>query len=463
MASRPRQRLPLGRKRGRLGYERRLHLALWLLGAPLFALAALLLRLYNATGIVTVAMLALTVVAWAVLQSLLAEQFLRPLHTLTNVVAALREQDYSFRARGGRRGDALGDLALEVNALASDLQAERHASLESAALVRRVLHAMDAPVLAFDRVGMLRLLNPAAMQLLHLRTPQQALGKHAIKLGIEHLLAVDDEQVTTVGGSHNATQWMVRRSQFREHGIPHSLLLLSDVSIALRLEEQQAWRRLIRVLGHEINNSLTPIKSLAGTMLGMARAGEDVAEFERPLAIIEERADSLNRFLTAYRQLAQLPPPQLQPVALQQLLPRLASLETRLAVEVCPGPELTVLADPDQLAQAVINLMRNATDAVADTFDLLRAQALPQHALVQIAWHNDDDAAAIEIRDAGPGIANPSNLFVPFYTTKPQGTGIGLALVKQIAEAHGGSITLANQQGGGVLATLRLPLQANSG
>lgn len=461
MASRPRQRLPLGRKPGRLGFERRLHLSLWLLGVPLLALAVLLLRHYHATSPVTVLLLLLTVLAWGVLQSFLAEQFLRPLHTLSNVVAALREQDYSFRARGGQRGDALGDLALEVNALANDLQSERHASLESAALVRRVLHAIDAPVLAFDREGVLRLLNPAAMQLLHLRSAQQALGQHARTLGVEHLLAAsseDDEQVATIGDSQNATQWVVRRSQFREHGIPHSLLLLSDVSIALRLEEQQAWRRLIRVLGHEINNSLTPIKSLAATMLGMARSGEDVAEFERPLAIIEERADSLNRFLTAYRQLAQLPPPHLQAVALHQLLPRLASLETRLTVQVHPGPDLTMSADPDQLAQAIINLLRNATDAVADTMHVPKPTGLPLQSLVQIGWRIEDDTAAIEIRDLGPGIANPSNLFVPFYTTKPQGTGIGLALVKQIAEAHGGSVSLVNQPPVGVLATLRIPL-----
>ena len=468
---RRRQRLPLGRRRGRLSYERRLRLTLWAFSTPLFALVAV--QLFYARASVSAWLLtAFTVaVAWALLQSWIAEQLLKPLQTLSNVVAALREQDYSFRARGGRRGDALGDLALEINALAGELQAERLASLESAALVQRVLGVLEAPVLAFDERGVLRLLNPAGARLLRVRSPLQALGRHAAALGIEHLLTIEDEQVTTIhagagqgvstvqssaaqssaaGQWSGAAQWMVRRSRFRQYGIPHILLLLSDVSTALRQEEQEAWRRLIRVLGHEINNSLTPIKSLAGSLRGMLANGTPPAEFDRPLEVIEERAESLNRFLSAYRQLAQLPPPRPELLPLGALLRQLAHLETRLPVLLEDGPELVVMADRDQLAQAIINLLRNAAEAALA--NRTRPPAL------SLSWSVEGAEAVIRIHDSGLGIANPSNLFVPFYTTKEQGTGIGLALVKQIVEAHRGGVTLTNHKDGGAVAELRLPL-----
>ena len=219
------------------------------------------------------------------------------------------------------------------------------------------------------------------------------------------------------------------------------MLLLADVSAALRQEEQQAWRRLIRVMGHEINNSLTPIKSLAGSLRTMVEQGAPSAGFDRPLAVIEERADSLNRFLTAYRQLAQLPPPRRQTFSLGDLLRRLATLETRVPVAVEAGQEVDVHADPDQVAQAVINLLRNGAEAALE--NVQRAPALA------LTWQVEAAAVAICIRDSGLGIANASNLFVPFYTTKEQGTGTGLVLVKQIAEAHAGTISLANHADGG--------------
>ncbi len=460
MASRPRQRLPLGRTRRRLGYERRLRLTLALLGLPLFALSGVLAaRAGFSVG--TLAALECGLVAgWAVLQSAITDQLLRPLQTLSNVVGALREQDYSFRARGARRGDALGDLALEINALANDLQSERLASLESAALVRRVLDVLDAPVLAFDEKGVLRLLNPAASRILA-APPPGPLGRHAGALGIEHLLSAADEQVVALtlnpvpgaaSGAH-ATQWVVRRSRFRERGAPHDLLLLADVSQALRKEEQEAWRRLIRVLGHEINNSLTPIKSLAGSLRYMLRTGAAPDEFDRPLEVIEQRAESLNRFLAAYRELAQLAPPRSEPLLLAPFLRQLVPLEVRVPVRLEDGPAVTLLADKDQLAQAVINLLRNGAEAA-----LANEGVAPE---LSLSWSVEASFVTVRVHDSGQGIANPSNLFVPFYTTKQSGTGIGLFLVKQIVEAHGGSATLTNREGG-TDAELRLPLATGS-
>ena len=452
--ARMRRRVALARKTKRYGYEKQLRLLLWLLSLPIFSFAIGMLLWTHCSTATWALVLVGTFLGWAILQAWIAEQLLRPLQTLANVVAALREEDYSFRARGARRGDALGDLAFEINALASDLQAERLTSLESAALVRRVLEAIDAPVLAFDDNNDLRLLNPAATRALQVN-PKLALGRPAVSLGIDHLLSAPDEQVTTLmqapSGDVNPAHWMLRRSSFRQHGVPHTLILLSDVSLALREEERQAWKRLIRVLGHEINNSLTPIKSIAGSLRHMLQVGAPSADFERPLEVIEERAESLNHFLTAYRQLAQLPLPRRQHFSLTVFLEQLATLETRLAVRMQGGPEIVIHADKDQLGQAIINLLRNAAEASLDNHK--------REPDVSISWSNGAGEAVIRIRDTGLGIANPSNLFVPFYTTKQSGTGIGLALVKSIVEGHQGTITLGNRPEGGAQAELRLPLQ----
>ena len=452
MASPPRRRLPLGRTSRRIGYERRLRLLFWLLSIPVFACVVMLLTWSRSTPSTWILALASTLIGWAILQAWLIEQMLRPLQTLSNVVAALREEDYSFRARGARRGDSLGDLALEINALAADLQSERLSSLDSAALVRRVLEAIDAPVLAFDEQNVLRLLNASAIDCLHL-SGKHSVGQAADVLGLSHLLALPDEQVTTLNPETNPVQWMVRRTSFRQHGVPHTLVLLSDVSLALRQEERQAWQRLIRVLGHEINNSLTPIKSIAGSLRLMVQANSPTEDFERPLEVIEQRAESLNHFLSAYRKLAQLPPPQRTFFDLGSFLEQLVPLETRLPVQLVVGPDVMVHADKDQLGQAIINLLRNAAEAA------LENRSRPP--CLSLSWtverRGSGPEAILRIRDSGLGVANPSNLFVPFYTTKESGTGIGLALVKTIVEAHQGTITLADHADGGAQAEVRLP------
>jgi two-component system, NtrC family, nitrogen regulation sensor histidine kinase NtrY len=397
-------------------------------------------------------------VGWMFAVSLLIEQITRPLQTLANVVAALREDDYSFRARGGRRNDALGDVALEVNALAGMLQGQRAGALEAMALVERVMRSMQSPVLAFDPEGKLRLLNAAAERAFGLRV-QTALGRFAAELKLEELLDVGEDEVITLGSAQQTGRWMVKRTSFRLRGIPHTLLVLSDVSAALREEERLAWERLIRVLGHEINNSLTPIKSIAGSLRGRLsalRGGVDESgDFERGLEVIENRSESLNRFLQAYRQLMGLPAPKLRPASLAALVERVAQLERRVAVSVTGAADVTLQIDPDHIEQALINLVRNAADAALSP-DAIRDEA-PQ---VEIAWESAAGEVVISVRDNGPGLTNEGNLFVPFYTTKPGGTGIGLVLAQQIAQAHRGSVQLANRADGhgGCKAELRLPL-----
>ena len=386
----------------------------------------------------------------SLLAATLIESVIRPLQTLSNVVSSLREGDYSFRARGAGPQDPLAELAAEINALADLLQKQRVRSLEATALLARILEVMHAPIFAFDRENLLQLVNTAGVKLLGV--PQsRCFGHSAQELGLEGLLASPDQTIRSFGAK--PTRWLLRKALFRQDGAPHTLLLLADVSLPLQEEEQMAWKRLIRVLGHELSNSLAPIKSIAGSLLArvenMSADEATLNDFRRGLSVVESRADSLHRFVQSYRLLAQLPPPNFKPVALGPLMERLSLLEQRLPVELDPGPPTVLLADPDQLEQMFINLLANAVDAsLANGSKPIRA-----------TWKLDESSALVTIEDRGLGIANTDNLFVPFYTTKPTGSGVGLALAQQIARAHGGEIRLVNREDGeGAIATVRLPV-----
>jgi two-component system nitrogen regulation sensor histidine kinase NtrY len=451
-------RLPLGRSGRRLSFERRVRLWLYLLGLPVVILCWVLMREHGVEWLEQGFVLLAVVLGWMFAVSVLMEQIVRPLQTLANVVAALREDDYSFRARGGQRNDAVGDLALEVNRLAGMLQGQRAGALEAMALVERVMRSMQSPVLAFDPEGRLRLLNVAGERAFGLKG-ETAIGDSAAQLKLGELLHVGDDDVISLGSGLQQGRWVVKRTSFRLRGVPHTLLVLSDVSAALREEEKLAWERLIRVLGHEINNSLTPIKSIAGSLRGRLAGlnggvGER-ADFERGLEVIENRSDSLNRFLQAYRQLMRLPAPKLRAVSLAALATRVGALERRVDVEVAGGVDVVLQVDADHIEQALINLVRNAADAALspDATEGVGAQ-------VAISWEVAGAEVVIAVVDNGPGLTNAGNLFVPFYTTKPGGTGIGLVLAQQIAQAHRGSVLLANRVDGhsGCVAELRLPL-----
>ncbi|HET7102523.1 MAG TPA: ATP-binding protein [Terracidiphilus sp.] len=429
---------------------RRVWLYSLLLTLPALALALALLISHRTSLLTTFFVVAALLIYAALVTASLVELLTRPLQTLFNVISSLREGDYSFRARGAGSPDAFGELAGEVNALADILQRQRVRSLEATALLARILEVMNAPLFAFDREEVLQLANAAGAQLLG-RPLARCLGRTAEEVGLVSLLTAPDESLHSFGA--RPARWLLRKASFRQEGIPHTLLLLADVSQPLREEEQAAWKRLIRVLGHELSNSLAPIKSIAGSLLdraGLIETGDLARDFQRGLGVIEGRAESLHRFVQSYRVLAQLPPPRLKPVQIPELLERISPLERRVPVSLGSGPPATVNADPDQLEQMLINLLANAADASLEN----------GRKPVRIFWQVSESNVLVTIEDSGPGIANSENLFVPFYTTKSKGSGVGLALAQQIARAHGGEIQLTNREGGeGAQAIVRLPLE----
>lgn len=438
------------KNRHRLSYENRLT---WLMigaACPAIVIAFAILWFEHSSAKVqwTFAIVIVSCLAGFILSA--REHLIRPLQTMTNLLGALREGDYSIRARGARADDVLGEVLLEINLLGETLRVQRLGAFEATALLRTIMAEIEVAVFTFDPDRRLRLVNRAGENLLG-KPIDKLLGKTADDLGLAVCLESDEDAPLALNFPGGSGRWGVRRSTFRERGLPHDLLVLTDLSRTLREEERRAWQSLVRVLGHEMNNSLAPIKSLAGSLEALLWRDPPPADWkddaQSGLKSIAARADSLGRFMQAYTQLAKLPPPQREVVDLSELVRRVVSLEPRLHVRFVPGPKLSLRLDAAQIEQVLINLVHNAVDAALET-----------HGNVAIGWREVGDCVEVLVEDDGPGIMNPANLFVPFFTTKPGGSGVGLALSRQIAEAHGGSLTLTNRRNGsGAEAVLRLP------
>jgi nitrogen fixation/metabolism regulation signal transduction histidine kinase len=435
-------------------FEKRITLLALAAGFPAVVLVAFLLWYDSYSTRLQWTVDLLLTVLWLGIAFNLKQRIVRPLQTLSNILAAIREGDYSIRGRRAASGDALGEVMLEVNDLGQTLRNQRVGAMEATALLRTVMGEIDVAVFAFDGSRRLRLVNRAGERLLA-QPAMRLLGRTSDELGLAACLNRNDSagphtmQMVFPGG---VGRWDIRRSTFREGGAQHQLLVLTDLSKTLREEERTAWQRLLRVLGHELNNSLAPIKSVAGSLADLLnrepRPDDWDEDMQRGLEVISSRADSLARFVESYSKLARLPEPVFEAVDLGELLRRVASLERRLPVRVVSGPEVIIQGDSVQLEQLLINLVRNAVDASVET-----------GGAVELGWEQHHGQVELCVSDEGPGLAGTTNLFVPFFTTKAGGSGIGLVLSRQIAEAHGGTLALENRnQTNGCIARLRLPL-----
>jgi len=356
----------------------------------------------------------------------------RPLHALANLLQALREGDYSLGGRDADPEDAVGEVMVEANALSHILHEQRLGALEAGVLLNKLMAEVDIAVFGFDAERRLRLANRAGESLLG-ASAGELLGRGAEELGLAPMIEGRPGRIASHVFPGGAGRWEVRRRSFREGGKPHELLVISELSRALREEERQTWQRLVRVLGHELNSSLAPIKSMAATLRSLIVRKPPPADWredaESGLAIIHDRAESLGRFMSAYAQLARLPPPARRLVQFPSLVRRAASLHAK-RVTVEDGPDVQIRVDPDQIEQVLINLLNNAVEATDGNGG------------VRVRWRTLDDSLEVEVEDDGPGLANTDNLWVPFVTTKQGGTGIGLVLSREIIENHGGAISL---------------------
>ena len=435
----------------KIGHETRVLLLALAGGFPAVAACVIILALEGRPARFQITNDSFVILCWLSFCFAARGRIAGPLRTLANLLEALREGDYSIRARVDNPKEPLGEVMQQVNAMAATLRDQRLGALEATALLRKVMEEIDVAAFAFDPSQQLRLVNRAGERLLA-QPAERLLARDATSLGLAEYLGGAAEQTIQREFPGMTGRWGIRRSQFREGGLPHQLLVVTDLTRPLREEELQAWQRIVRVIGHELNNSLTPIKSIAQSLADLLTAEprpEDWnQDMSRGLSVIATRSESLSRFMSSYARLAKLPPPKLAPIEINNLLLRASSLETRQRVFFEEGAPLTFQGDIDQLEQALINLIQNGVDAAQATGG-------------RVFLHYKQSASALEmtVRDEGPGVANTANLFVPFFTTKRGGSGIGLVLSRQIAEAHGGALTLRNATDGpGCEAVITLPL-----
>ena len=371
----------------------------------------------------------------------------RPLLTLSNLLLSMQEGDYGLRAR--QYEGLIGDVLNQTNDLAETLKALRIGEREAHLLLSKMIAAIDLAVMIFDHRQRLTLANPEAEKLM-LKSESELQGQTIASLALSDLMSLEDSLIErqfpgAVG------RWRVRHFVFYQDSQEHQLLAVSDVSKLLVEEERINWQKLLRVLSHELNNSLVPIKNMSQTLESMVADAPDselIDDVEGGLRVIGKRADALHRFIQGYARLTRLPPPRLARTRLTELVARATTLENLSRVEVEPGPDVALMADSDQVDQVMLNLLNNAVDATTDN-----------GGRVCVSWRVSGNYAQIDIEDHGTGIANQDNLFVPFFTTKPEGSGIGLVLCKQIVESHRGQLQLKPAvDHPGCVATLTLPL-----
>jgi nitrogen fixation/metabolism regulation signal transduction histidine kinase len=437
--------------RKRLTYQRAIPLLAVLSGVPAVIAALILVWTGDHASRTQWTVTVFVLGTWTAILVAMRDRLVRPLHAVSNMLEALREGDYSLRTRAPAKDDALGLILHEVNQLAGSFHNQRLDALEASNLLTRVMTVIDVALFSFDDHDRLQLINRAGEDLLG-RSEEEVLGHTAQELGLSECLGGETPRVMDVAVAEGLGRWELRRRSFRWEGRPHRLVVLADLSQVLREEERVAWQRLIRVLSHEINNSLTPIKSIATSLSALLdrrdTGDDDDDDLKEGLQVIAGRSEALGRFMSSYARLAKLPHPQKRELSVREWVRRVASLESRIEVEVLDSPDVRIEADGDQLDQLLINLLDNAVDASLETGGGVR-----------ISWAEVEGHLEVRIEDEGPGLAQTANLFVPFFTTKPKGSGIGLALSRQIVEAHGGRVKLRNRTDGpGCLAEVWLPL-----
>lgn len=373
----------------------------------------------------------------------LKDQFI----SLANLVEALNVGDYSLRAKVASEGAGHSDLVNQINRLADSLTSARYDYKESQLLLAKLLKQVGVVIFACDEKNHITMANPAA-EAFFSKPESKLVNLSLTDLDVSSLIDAKSNQVILLNINQSASRWHLFKNGFRDQGKQHNLFILSDMETVLSRQEQKAWKDLVRVLSHEINNSLSPIISLTSTLNKLTSTfdldDDNKSDFQGGLTIIGERAARLNTFIKGYRQLASLPEPNKQPHDLVKVVQNTCEL-LGYAYEFNKIEACLLEFDAAQLEQCLINIIKNAYEANSQ---------IP----FKVTLSKEGDFAVIAIRDFGPGVSNPDNLFVPLYTTKKQGTGIGLALCRQIVLGHNGHISLDNHPEGGCHVQIKIPL-----
>jgi len=362
--------------------------------------------------------------------------------SLSNLLDAMVQGDYSLRARTCEGDRALNELVGAINSLALRLTKQRIESIESQLLLQTVIKHIDVAIIALNEGNELVLCNPAANKLLQISATNNGEG---FTDSFKQLAQVDaiingQSQVMTLTFSAQQGKFNVHKETYRENGKQQKLLFITDVSTMLRSEERKAWQSLVRVISHEINNSLSPITSISQSLQRLLVKQTNIEEntdfLIEGLTVIAQRSKSLGDFVNSYKQIASLPEPVKQLTSIASLVIKVAKLYPEDIIEMQLIDDVSLPVDAVQLEQVLINLVKNAVEAIKNT---------NVEGKVCISWQQQGKTFKLVILDDGTGVSNPDNLFVPFYTTKAQGTGIGLVLCRQIIEAHGGKLSLTNR------------------
>lgn len=384
-----------------------------------------------------------------VVASTVRGEVLRHIRTLSNLVESTRAQDYSMKAARARDPGELAELYQQINSLTDSLKIGRQSEQELLSILEKVVSQINVAIIVFDSHDAIRLVNPLAGVLLK-SSPDELIGVNCADTVLAQLPLSAEPTLVDFRFPGADGRWQIRQHYYRHQGQPSRIVFIADLKQVLSDEEIAAWQRLIRVISHEVNNSLTPITSLCQTLAGMLAKSDTVhdADVRVGLSVIAERAKGLQDFISVYARLARLPEPQKIVFQAGDLADRLQRIFAGQALEIVPFPDAAVYGDPVHLEQALINLIKNGLEA--------NPSSAPA---VQLSCRLRDGQCEFQIADHGAGIGNPDNLFVPFYTTKTEGAGIGLILCRQIAAKHHGHVSLENRPDGpGAVARLILPL-----
>ncbi|SFD52768.1 sensor histidine kinase [Pseudoalteromonas denitrificans] len=373
--------------------------------------------------------------------------------SICNLLDAMIQGDYSLRARSSEGDSALNELVDSVNSLAKRLTKQRIESIESQFLLQTVIKHIDVATIALNSKNKLVFINPAAKKLLQFssHTTEEVTLKQLEQL---NLFKAGESKVMNLTFGQQQGKFNVHMEEFREAGKQHKLLFLTDVSSLLRIEERNAWQSLVRVISHEINNSLAPIASISETLKRLMSRQHNIEVHKENLVdgltIIAQRTNNLKDFVNSYKQIAQLPEPKKSNIYILELLNKIIPLYQNSHIDIQTKDDMALFIDPVQIEQVLINLIKNAVESIKSTH---------KEGKIEVSWQVVQDRFQLLIKDQGAGISNPDNLFVPFYTTKKQGSGIGLVLCRQILEVHSGRLSLSNcTDQSGCLATVELPL-----